>query len=671
MGSLLGDVGRALRSVRNAAPAPLIAPGSHSLTSLFTQTEHHLRAMGVSGTVFAIVNGLAEPTAGVKWRLYRSSSTGLAEDRKEVVRHQALKIWNRPNDFMPGGLFRHMLCQHLELVGEAGMLVSYAPGTGIPSELWPVRPDRLIPDPHPTEFMVGWNYRAPGSVDVPLGLDEVVRIVTPDPEDPYRGLGVIQSIVSDIQSSQAAAEWTVNFFHNNARPGGVVEIPGQLGEPQFNQLVDRWEVNHRGVRNANRVAFLEGGAKFIPGTLTQRDMQFVELRKATSEVIREAFRFPVPLLGTVDSVNRANADAAELMLARWLIVPRLNRIRDVLNTTYLALFGAAGVGLEFDYDSPVAADRAQDAVELTAKVNAFVQLVRSGVQPDDAADVVGLPRMRRAPIAAPSVPPAAGRAAIERRPVGCSHQRPTGQTDPRETDPTYQAYASQLSALLETWSELAVDVRADIVAAVRSALAEDPATLADVDVPSGAGVSEVVTALVAMYTASAGLAVADAADAGFEVDPAEMTEDAETLMTVLATGVVGVLVGALVTSAVAEALRLYAAGADDEAIADGVTTHLAALTDAYPEQKLGGLLWGAANAGRMDTAERSGLEIVYVADERLDAYTCKPCREVNGAVYYSADAMRADGYGFGGYTPCLGRDRCRGFARVAWNGETE
>ena len=670
-GSLLGDAGRALARFRNAAPAPLSAPGGLGLANLFTGTDQYLRAMGASGLVNAIVNGLAEPTAGVRWHLYRSAESGKPEDRREVLRHQALKVWNRPNDFMTGTTFRHSVIQHLKLVGESEWMVAYAPGTRIPTELWPVRPDRMVPDPHPTEFIVGWTYKAPGGATVPLGLDEVIQVKVPNPEDPYRGLGVVQSIMADIDSSRSAAQWAAHFFINNARPGGVVEIPGSLGQPQFEQLVDRWNYAHRGVRNANRVAFLEGGAKYVGGQFTQKDMQFVEWRKATSEVIREAFRFPVPMLGTVDSVNRANAEAAELMMARWLVVPLLDMLRDVLNTSYLPLFGDTALGLEFDYDSPVAADREGDNAELTAKVEAYVKLVASGVNTDDASDVVGLPRMKRvAPAVTPPTPPTGGQASGRQHPVN-GPRRVTGEADPRESDPTYQQFLTDLDELLSAWSEVSADLRADLVATVRTALdADDPEALASITVDSSAGATEIEAALAVMYAHAADLAVAEAAEAGFEVEAPEPDGGAVALMNSLSICTAAVLASALVTSAIGEATRLLAAGQTNDEIVSGVATYLGELTDAYPTQKLGGALWGAANAGRIDTAEASGLKVVFVADEKLDRNTCKPCRDIDGAVYYSATAMRADGYGFGGFTSCLGRDRCRGFARVAWNGET-
>jgi phage portal protein BeeE len=126
-------------------------------------------------------------------------------------------------------------------------------------------------------------------------------------------------------------------------------------------------------------------------------MQFTELREVSREVIREAFHFPKSMLGAVDDVNRANAESGEVAFARWLIVPRLERIKQALNVNFLPMFGTAGQGLEFDYIDPTPADRELEIKELSARAEAARELVTAGFAPDDVLSAVGLPEMRFQP----------------------------------------------------------------------------------------------------------------------------------------------------------------------------------------------------------------------------------------------------------------------------------
>ncbi len=317
--------------------------------------ESHLSAMEAQSTVFAIVDRLASSISAVAWKLYREGSRDLEAHTggDEVTRHPALSVWNKPNRFYTRTEFIETLQQHFELVGEkwAIMVRSELAPDGPPIELWPVRPDRMKPIPHSTEFISGYVHTI-GRTETPFGVEDVLFNKRSNPLNPYRGLGPIGSLVLDIEGETAAAEWNTNFFRNGAEPGGILEVPDLLTDTEFETMQEHWNMQHRGVKNAHKVAVMELGT-YKDRRLTMRDMQFEQLRRFSKEKIREAWGFPKPLLGDVEDVNRANAEAAEVVFSRWLLVPRLNRWRTMLNDDFLPAFGSVGGGVEFDYVSPI------------------------------------------------------------------------------------------------------------------------------------------------------------------------------------------------------------------------------------------------------------------------------------------------------------------------------
>lgn len=374
----------------------LVSDGSTSGLALAS-----MAAFGRDGTLFPIVSKLANSVAQVDWRLYRVRSDARRvygpndPQRTEVLVHPALTVWNKPNPFFTRQEFVETFQQHLDLTGEGWWVVGRderMPGAG-PTELWPVRPDRMAPVPSPTEFISGYMYRSPDGERVPLGREDVVQLRMPNPLDLYRGMGPVQAVLADLDSNRYSAEWNRAFFANSAEPGGVIEVQTSLSDPEFREMVTRWREQHQGAHNARRVAILEAGARWVSVQPTQRDMQFTELRKLSAEFIREAFGFPKFLLGTVDDVNRANAEASLAMYAMTCTVPRLERIKQALNTEFLPLFGAVGQGVEFDYCSPVPEDREADNAERASKATAAAQLVAAGWNPDDVLAAVGLPPM--------------------------------------------------------------------------------------------------------------------------------------------------------------------------------------------------------------------------------------------------------------------------------------
>jgi HK97 family phage portal protein len=433
VGALLNAAGR----YRGTHPIPFNAQWNvqggqvygSGLQDRFTQ----LQAMGGTGTLYAIVQLLSTGVSGHEWSMYRTDDDGRvrysksdmgSDQRVEVKRHLALNLWNRPNAYMTGDDFREIGWQFMELVGEWYWVMNRGTsGLAPPIEIWPVRPDRMEPVPDRDEYLKGWVYTGPNGEQVPLMHSEVIQLKYPNPSDPYRGMSAVQALLADIDNVKYSAEWSRNFFLNSAVPGGIVQFSKRLTDDEFTEFTDRWREQHQGIARGHRVGVLEQGALWIPNTYTMRDMQFTELRAMSRDVIREAYRIHQSMLGQSTDVNRANAQTAEEVHVAWHEIPRLRRMRTVLNQVFLPMFGSTGVRTEFDFKdpTPTSANDAND--ELTAKSKAAAVLVQGGWDAQDVLEVVGLPPMRfntvtlPSPAARPAIaPPALGHPELETPP---------------------------------------------------------------------------------------------------------------------------------------------------------------------------------------------------------------------------------------------------------------
>lgn len=400
--ALRGSLSRSKSDIRNDVPVPY----SSNRSGLFDSSgdlplgDAAYQAYGSVGTLFAIITQITNAFASVEWHLYRKTSVRDKARRTEVMTHGFLDVWNRPNPFYTGRYFRIVCQQHLDLVGETVIVLVRIGGYVV--EMWPVRPDRIKPVKHPKKFLTGYIYVGPDGEEVPLSFEDVIHIKYPNPADPYRGMGPVQTALYDLDAARYSAQWNRNFFINGAQPGGVIEFDYVMGDTEWRAFLSRWNEQHRGVANAHRVAVLEN-AHWKDTKFSMEDMQFVQLRELPREIIREAFAFPKPMLGTVDDVNRANAEAGKDIMATGQTIPRLSLWKDAVNFSLLPQF-ANGKTLEHDYDDPTPINQEALNAQLNSQAAGARNLVLTGYHPDDVLETVGLPAMRWIGIPQPGQP---------------------------------------------------------------------------------------------------------------------------------------------------------------------------------------------------------------------------------------------------------------------------
>jgi HK97 family phage portal protein len=641
-----------------------------------TDAEAQMRTMGTIGTVFGIVHRTSNATSQVQWKLWETARSGLMEDRKPVTSHLALDIWNRPNPFYTGQLFREAVQQHVDLVGEGVWVIARDPRMrSIPLELWPVRPDRIEPVPSRENFLAGYVYVSPDGEQVPLRLDEVIRLMMPNPLDPYRGMGPIQSVLTDIDASKYSAEWNRSFFVNSALPGGIIEVPGEWNDEEFGQFRERWEEQHRGVAAAHRVALLESGARWVDRKFTMVDMQFAEMRGLSREIIREAYTIPQFALGIIDDVNRATAEASKAWFAEQLTIPRLERIKGAANQFFLPLFGDAARGLEFDYCDPVPPDAEARDRERESKAKAAKLYVDAGFAGGSVVEALELPEALewegRPQITAPAAASAAALEPAQDSPAALL-QRLRGQADDEDRverlveqamEEIRTLFESALEAILTAWDTITTTWRRDLVGQVRQAVDDDDiAALARLVLDTDDAETELTAAMVALASAAAQQLADEAAAQGVTVEPADPDEDGLGATAV----VVAALLAAGITAAAArEALRVWGPDAEANEVARQVDEHLRSLSDRTLRDELGGALHHAQQDGQLDTLEDAPDPEVWIASERNDANSCQPCKDVDDQRFTDYATARA-AYPVGAYRECKGRTRCRGTVVPIW-----
>jgi HK97 family phage portal protein len=355
-------------------------------------TQAYLKAYGEIGWLFACTNRIAGDVADTEWKAYRKGE----EDPLKSSR--ALELLNNPNPYFSKFRLIELTQMYLDLVGKGYWYIA-KDRAGRQAQIWPVSPLNMTVIPDKDNFIKGYIYQA-GAERVPLDPDEVIFFSYADPNNPYNGISPAHAAAVPLESDKYAATWNRNFFYNNAEPAGIVSFPEGVDEDDFEAWKEKWRDEYGGLGNAKKTAFIRGGqVTYTAIQISQKDMDFYNLRLSNRDEILAIYGVPKSILGIVEDVNRANAEASEYTYMKHTISPRLKRIQDTLNNEFIQLFGEEGVELRFtdvvpenkDFIKSVVDSQTDKSITKNESRNILNRLLGLKLEPIEGGDVIYQP----------------------------------------------------------------------------------------------------------------------------------------------------------------------------------------------------------------------------------------------------------------------------------------
>lgn len=184
----------------------------------------------------------------------------------------------------------------------------------------------------------------------------------------------------------------LQLFRKGARPGGVIEFPGNIGDDALKKMGSSWRKAHEGSDNAGRTALLWGGAKFSGYTLNSTDTQFIENRSFQVLEICRHFRIGPGMVYDLGRVTYNNGEQQGQEFLSYSLEPHLRALEAALRRALLSPEDREKYRIIFDRDDLTRAslkDRAVAINSLRASKTLNANEARSwiGLQPYDGGDV--------------------------------------------------------------------------------------------------------------------------------------------------------------------------------------------------------------------------------------------------------------------------------------------
>lgn len=357
----------------------------------------------------AVTSRIGDACANVEFVVRKRDSKGELGD--PITSGPLLSLLRRPSSLLTQRATRKLTHLHLDMVGESFWIKERGQG-GQVRELIPVPPTWITDVPGPNRTTYRLQYQRAGR-EIPR--EDVVWIRDIDPEEPYgRGAGLAASLADELDTDEYAAKHVKAFFYNRATPEVVVSVEG-ADKPTLKGYKEDWDANHRGPWNAFRTLFTGKKVEIKRLDTAFREMQLVDLRDAQRDRIVSVFGLPPEVLGILTSSNRSTIDAADVLMAKYVIAPRLDMVCDALTAELAVEFGE---DLVISYVNPVPDDREFTKNMMVARPTAFTDneaRETAGLLPADGKDEFPEPAPAWGALSAKDADPAWTRALPQKR----------------------------------------------------------------------------------------------------------------------------------------------------------------------------------------------------------------------------------------------------------------
>ena len=271
--------------------------------------------------VYCCVRILSEAVASLPLHLYRYSSEGSKE--KAVDHPLYFLLHNEPNPEMTSFAYRETMMTHLLLYGNCYSQI-IRNGKGEVVALYPLMPNRMRVD-RDLKGQLYYEYQT-GQDEARTMKGTIVRLQPKDVLhipglgfDGLVGYSPIAMAKNAVGMAIACEEYGAKFFANGATPGGILEHPGVVKDPE--KVRESWMSAFGGSANSNKVAVLEEGMKYTPISISPEEAQFLETRKFQIDEIARIFRIPPHMIGDLEKSSFNNIEQQSLEFVKYTLDP--------------------------------------------------------------------------------------------------------------------------------------------------------------------------------------------------------------------------------------------------------------------------------------------------------------------------------------------------------------
>lgn len=314
--------------------------GPSSLTGVNVNEETAMNLIAV----YACVRLLSESISMLPFPVYKSLKVG----KEKALYHPLYSILHDiSNPECTSFQFRQIMMVNALLCGEAYAEIQRNEAGDVIA-LWPIPTKNVAKSRNQKTKELMYIINNPDGTTSTLYPEQIFIL-------PGMGFNSVKYFKPTILAREAiglglATEaFGATFFGNGTIASGIVEYPGKMSDPAFNRYERTMTEKYAGLKNTNRLIFLEEGLKFTQLTIPPESAQFLQTRKFQVIEIARFFNIPPHMImdfegATFSNIEQKSLEYVTYSLMPWLVKWEQAVFKDLLTDTerkkYFAKFNA-------------------------------------------------------------------------------------------------------------------------------------------------------------------------------------------------------------------------------------------------------------------------------------------------------------------------------------------
>lgn len=263
-------------------------------------------------------------------------------------------------------------------------------------ELWPYNAGQMWPIPSTYGWVERYGYRTQNGGVATVDAADVIHLKWPsiDLANPMLALPPLLPIAREVDTDSELTRYLYALIANDATPRTVLNVKGNLTDPQFERLAAQFSVRHGG-ENRGGVGVVTGEATISRMAMNLQELAFETLRRIPESRIAGAFRVPAILAGLyvgLEKATYANYKEARAQLTEDTFVPLWRSDAVELTAALASEYDANPDRLRVEYDTgKVAALQENEDAKYVRVVSAWDA---SLMTKNEARGLLGLPPVK-------------------------------------------------------------------------------------------------------------------------------------------------------------------------------------------------------------------------------------------------------------------------------------